>query len=313
MPVTPEPVLLKPRVEEFLTYCGARNLSPNSIRAYRADLAEFVALSGGSEITVSQINRKLIRGFTLQLHERGIKRSSIVRKVAGVKSFCKWLEAEGLLDASLLLSLRAPRRRHELPDVPNEGEVKQLLDGEIPTASPKRDRVIVELLYGSGLRAAELVGINLDDFRDRDDLVVRGKGRKERHVIVGEYAQAAIKAWRPIRARLLKKFKLETAALLFSVGPNRSAERLDVRSVGRIVKAVAEAKGLEPKKWHPHLLRHACATHMHDHNAPLQGVATLLGHARLSTAQIYTRVSVGRMMQTYNAAHPHARKPTGAQ
>lgn len=308
MPVTPEPVLLAPRVEEFLTYCGARNLSPNSIRAYRADLAEFVALSGGSDIISSQINRKLIRSFVVRLHECGIKLVSVQRKLAAVKSFCKWLEAEGLLEASLIESIHGPRRRDELPDVPNEGEVKELLDGQILTASPNRDRVILELLYGSGLRAAELVGINVDDFRDKDVLLVRGKGRKERFVIIGEYAQAAIKAWFPIRTRLLKRFKLETSAVLFSVSPHRSGERLDVRSIGRIVKAIAEAKGLDPKKWHPHLLRHACATHMHDHNAPLQAVATLLGHARLSTAQIYTRVSVGRMMQTYNKAHPHARK-----
>jgi integrase/recombinase XerC len=174
-------------------------------------------------------------------------------------------------------------------------------------ASPERDRVILELLYGSGLRAAELVGINVDDFRDEDVLVVRGKGLKERFVIIGEYAQVAIKAWLPIRSGLLAKFKLETPALLFSVGPKHTAERLDVRSVGRVVKAIAEAKGLDPAKWHPHLLRHACGTHMHDHDAPLQGVATFLGHARLSTAQIYTRVSVGRMMQTYRSSHPHAK------
>jgi len=307
MPVTPEPVLLKPRVEEFLTYCGARNLSSNSIRAYRADLVEFVALSGGSDIMASQINHKLIRSFVARLHECDIKPATVQRKLAAVKSFCKWLEAEGLLEASLIESIHGPRRRDKLPDVPNEGEVKQLLDGQILTASPNRDRVILELLYGSGLRPAELVGINLNDFRDEDVLVIRGKGRKERFVIVGEYAQAAIKAWLPIRARLLEKFKLETSALLFGVGPNRSAERLDVRSVGRILKVVAEAKGLNPAKWHPHLLRHACGTHMHDHEAPLQAVATFLGHARLSTAQIYTRVSVGRMMQTYNKAHPHAR------
>lgn len=290
MPVTPEPVWLKPRVEEFLTYCGARNLSPNSIRAYRNDLTDFIALSGGNEITATEINRKLVRRFVVQLHDRGMKPRSLQRKLAAVKSFCKWLEAEGLVESSLIESISGPRRRDALPDVPNEGEVKKLLDGEIPTASPERDRVILELLYGSGLRAAELVGINLDDFRDEDALVIRGKGRKERFVIVGEYAQAAINAWRRIRSELLSKFKLETPALLFSVSPNRSAERLDVRSVGRVVKAVAEAKGLDPAKWHPHLLRHCCGTHSHDHNAPLQWVATFLGHAKLSTAQIYTRV-----------------------
>ncbi len=308
MPVIPEPVFLQPRAEEFLTYCEARNLSTNSIRAYRNDLSDFIALSGGNEITAADISRKLIRRFVVQLHDRGMKQRSLRRKLAAVKSFCKWLEGEGLLEASLIESISGPPRlREELPDVPNEDQVKKLLDGKIPTASPERDRVILELLYGSGLRAGELVGINVDDFRDEDVLVVRGKGRKERFVIIGEYAQAAIKAWLPIRTGLLAKFKLETAALLFSAGPKHSAERLDVRSVGRVVKAVAEAKGLDPAKWHPHLLRHACGTHMHDHDAPLQGVATFLGHARLSTAQIYTRVSVGRMMQTYRSAHPHAR------
>jgi integrase/recombinase XerC len=309
MPVTPEPVLLRQRVDEFLTYCSARNLSPNSVRAYRSDLSDFIALSGGGEVTADgAISRKLIRKFVVQLHVGGMKQRSVRRKLAAVKSLCKWLEGEGLLAASLIDSIPGPSRlREELPDVPSEDEVKKLFDGEIRSASPERDRLIMELLYGSGLRAAELVGIDVDDFSDEDVLVVRGKGRKERFVIVGEYAQAAIKAWLPIRAKLLAKFKLETAALLFSVGSNRSAERLDVRSVGRILKDVAEAKGLDPAKWHPHLLRHACGTHMHDHDAPLQGVATFLGHARLSTAQIYTRVSVGRMMQTYNRAHPHAR------
>src|SRR2546425_3607918 len=307
MPVIPEPGLLKSKVKEFLIYCEARNLSPNSLRAYRADLNEFVDVSCGSEAVSSQVNRKLIRGFVVRLHESGIKLTSVRRKLASVKSFCKWLDGEGLLDSRLIESIPGPRRRHNLPDVPNESEVKRLLDGEILTASPERDRVILELLYGSGLRASEVIGINIDDFRDEDVIVVRGKGRKERFVIFGDFARGAILAWLPVRARLLTKFKLETAALLFSVSPNQSVERLDVRSIGRVVKAIAEARGFDPKKWHPHLLRHACATHMHDHEGPLQAVAALLGHARLSTAQIYTRVSVGRMMQTYNKAHPHAR------
>src|ERR1022692_3011729 len=102
MPVTQEPVLLQPRVEEFLTYCGARNLSPNTIRAYRADLAEFVVLSGGSEITSSQVNRKLIRSLMVRLYESGAKRSSIQRKLAAVKSFCKCLNSEGLIESSLI-------------------------------------------------------------------------------------------------------------------------------------------------------------------------------------------------------------------
>jgi len=248
MPAIPEPVFLKPRVDEFLAYCGARNLSPNSVRAYRTDLSDFIALSGGNEITTAgAISRKLIRQFVAKLHDGGMKQSSVRRKLAAVKSFCKCLEGEGLLPASLIDSIAGPSRlREELPDVPSEDEVKKLLDGEIRSAAPERDWVILELLYGSGLRAAELVGINLDDFRDEDVLVVRGKGRKERFVIVGEYAQAAIKAWLPVRVELLAKFKIETPALLFSVGPRHSAERLDVRSVGRIFEGCGGSEGPGP-------------------------------------------------------------------
>jgi integrase/recombinase XerC len=292
-------------LRSFLSTCGARNLSPNTLRGYRADLAGFVALSGGSEITVGQVDRKLVRNFVARLHDNGIKRRSIQRKLAAVKSFCKWLGQEGLIEASLIQSIQGPRRRGELPDVPNEADIRRLLEGDIPTPCPKRDRAILELLYGSGLRASEVAGINLDDFRDEDTLLIRGKGRKERLVVLGEYAQAAIHQWFPVREKLLAKMKFQTPALLFSVSSNHTVERLDVRSIHRVVKQVAEAKGLPA--YHPHTLRHACATHMHDHGAPLQAVATLLGHARLSTAQIYTRVSTGRMMQTYKAAHPHAR------
>jgi integrase/recombinase XerC len=149
-------------------------------------------------------------------------------------------------------------------------------------------------------------GINVDDFRDEDALLVRGKGRKERLVLFGEYAQLAIREWLTVRIALLAKMKFETNALLFSVSPNDRAARLDVRSIRRILREVAEAKGLP--KYNLHLLRHACASHLHDHSAPLQAMAVLLGHAKLSTAQMYTRVSVGRMMQTYNLAHPHAKR-----
>jgi integrase/recombinase XerC len=153
---------------------------------------------------------------------------------------------------------------------------------------------------------SEVVGINISDFKDKDVLLVRGKGKKERLVIFGEYAQRALARWLPAREKLLRKWKVETEALLFSASNRRSLERLDVRSIGRIVKEVAKANDLP--EYHPHLLRHACATHMHDRGAQLQIVARLLGHAQLGTAQIYTRVSTGRMLDVYRKAHPHARK-----
>jgi integrase/recombinase XerC len=298
MPITPEPVSLK-LVEDFLAYCSARNLSVHTIHAYRSDLTRFVAFSG----EYVALDRKLVRRFLVQLHNAGMKPSSMRRKLAAVKSFCRWLEAEGFAEPGLIDFIATRYRRDELPDVPSEGEVTRLLDGDL---SP-RDRLILELLYGCGIRNSELVGINLDDFRGPDVLVVRGKGKKERFVIIGEYARAALNVWLPIRLKILRKICLKTPALFFSVGPHRSAERLDVRSVGRIIKIAAETCGFDPKKWHPHLLRHAAATHLCDHGASLQSVSTLLGHAKLSTTQIYTRVSSGRLRRSYDAAHPHAK------
>jgi integrase/recombinase XerC len=170
-----------------------------------------------------------------------------------------------------------------------------------------RDRVILELLYSCGLRASEVAGVNVDDLRHRDTLLVRGKGKKERLVPVGKKAQVAIAEWLPLRKKHLSEKEMDTSALLFSVGPRESVERLDVRTVHRVLRAIAISKQLPP--FHPHQLRHACATHMHDHGAPIQAVAAMLGHARLSTSQIYTRVSPVRMMDVYRRAHPHAKAP----
>jgi site-specific recombinase XerD len=149
-----------------------------------------------------------------------------------------------------------------------------------------------------------VAGIKCGDINGENTLLVHGKGKKDRLVPIGRCAQRAWEAWLPIRSALLEKSKLKIEALFFSVGPNKSAPHLDVRSIHRIVSGTAEAKGLPA--YHPHQLRHACATHMHDHGAPLQAVAIMLGHARLSTTQIYTRVSTGRMLDVYRNAHPHA-------
>lgn len=296
LPVTPEPSSLQSKIEEFLAYCAARNLSPHTVKGYRHDLQDLAAHAGAQAL-----NRKLLRSFLVSLHLKGLAASSIQRHLAAVKSFSKWLDSA---DDRFIRSIPGPRRADKLPDVPSEADMQQLLDGGIPSPHPERDRLILELLYGSGLRVSELVGINLADFQDRRVLLVRGKGKKERLVVFGEYAQRALDAWLPIRESFVKEYNLATDALLFSLSNNQSIERLDVRSVGRILKAIATAKGLPA--YNPHALRHACGTHMHDHGAPLQMVATFLGHSRLSTAQIYTRVSTGRMLDVYRGAHPDA-------
>ena len=296
---------LQSAIQQFLTYLVARNLSQNTIRAYRRDLAQLVN-SVAANATASDVDRNAVRSFLVKLHQDGIGRSSVYRKLEAIKSFYRWADNEGISFDGRILNLSTPRERDKLPNVPSEKEMERLLDGKILTACPERDRVILELLYGSGLRASELAGVNLADFKYKDALLIRGKGKKERMVPLTEPTQIAVEAWLPIREQLLIKFTLKTDALLFSVGPLRSLERLDVRSIHRIVRGVAMAKGL--RNYHPHMLRHACGTHLHDHDVPLLAIARLLGHSKLATTQIYTRVSTGRMLDVYLKAHPHARK-----
>lgn len=296
------PIPVLKAVQMYLDFCRARNDSPNTIRAYNSDLLSFVSCIG-HQTPVTEITRQRVRQYLFSLDVK-LHRTTVRRKLASVKSLCNWLVIEDYLVSSPCEGIIGPRQHHELPDVPSEADMAKLLDGEIPSACPERDRVILELLYSCGLRASEVAGVNVEDFGQENVLLVRGKGKKERLVPVGRKAQLAIAEWLPLRQKLLVERELETPALLLSVGPRESLERLDVRTVHRVVRAVALSKKLPP--YHPHQLRHACATHMHDHGAPLHVVATMLGHAKLSTTQIYTRVSTGRMLDVYRKAHPHA-------
>ena len=299
----PEPSVLQ-AVQLFLSFCAARNDSPNTLRAYNADLLTFVCCVG-HDTPVSAITRKMIRSYLMSLGA-DLENSSVLRKVACVRSFCAWLLRERYLEANPCEGILGPRRHQTLPDVPSEADMKRLLDGTIPGPCPSRDRAVLELIYSCGLRASEAAGVNIDDFKNIRTLLVRGKGRKERMVPVGRMARRAVRKWKSQRKGMLR-FHPKTKALFFSIGRGVNCERLDVRSIHRIVKRAAIAKGLPP--YHPHQLRHACATHMHDHGAPIQAIAALLGHEKVSTtANTYTRVSSGRMLAVYNQAHPHAAK-----
>ena len=222
---------------------SARNLSPNTIRAYRADLVELGDFVG-PDANASQVDRIRIRAFLVHLCETGRGRNSIYRKLQAIKTFYRWVDDEGLPHDARILTLTSPHGRDQIPDVPSEQGMMRLCDSTIVTAFPERDRVIPELLYGSGIRVSELAAVNLSDFKYKDALLIRGKGRKERIVPVTECAQRAIEAWLPIREMFLIKFDLKTPALLLSLGPNHSAERLDVRSIHRLLKVMAKAKGL---------------------------------------------------------------------
>jgi site-specific recombinase XerD len=174
---------------------------------------------------------------------------------------------------------------------------------------------LLELLYATGIRVSEACGIMPEDFEPPDVLIVRGKGNRERRVLYGERARAALEAYGLKRTDMLANRSLTALvapAFFLSFGPNVGLQGLSVRSVGRLLKQAAAVKGLEPKKYHPHVLRHCFATHSHDNGMPVEVVSKLLGHAMLSTTVTYLQVSTARMMQTYNRAHPHARKKVAA-
>jgi integrase/recombinase XerC len=198
-----------------------------------------------------------------------------------------------------------PKLPKKLPRVPTIEELNSVLDSEMPESAsfPERDRVIFELLYGCGIRNSELVGIDLLDIRwSNEAILVRGKGKKERYVPLGDAAAEAIKNYFPSRTSVLTNTRKSSVALLI----NRRGTRLTTRSVGRIVKQIAVAKGL-PSDVHPHTLRHAFGTHMLEEGADLRAIQDLLGHERLSTTQRYTQLTVKHVMQVYDETHPKAK------
>ena len=291
-------------VIQFLQSLRERNASPNTILAYGKDLAEFVKYIGPIE-KPDQLDHIRIRGFLSHLYDRGLGKSSVARHLAAARSLYKWLAREGKVKQNPAALVSTPKLPKNLPRVPTIEEVNTVLDGELPEAAAfvERDRTILELLYGCGLRNSELVGINLEDIHwSNETILVRGKGRKERMVPLGDPAAEAIRAYLTKRKELLASKKKTTPALLL----NLRGQRLTTRSVGRIVKRIAVAKGLSPDV-HPHTLRHAFGTHLLEEGADLRAIQEMLGHERLSTTQRYTQLSMKHVVDVYDRTHPRAK------
>jgi integrase/recombinase XerC len=257
-----------------------------------------------------KIDHIAIRGFLSYLYEKGLSKTSVARALAAVRSLYRWLAQEGVVEQNPAKLVSTPRLPKKLPRVPTIEEMNSMLDGKMPEVAsfPERDRLMFELLYGCGIRNSELVGINLDDISlSNGAILIRGKGKKERLVPFGGSALAALSAYLPWRQNLLITLKKNVAtkgmpALLV----NQRGGRLTTRSVGRIIKRIAIAKGLSPEV-HPHTLRHAFGTHMLEEGADLRAIQELLGHERLATTQRYTQLSVKHMMNVYDQTHPRAK------
>jgi len=290
-------------VRQFLNSLRGRNASPHTIKAYAGDLESFGAYVGSRDW--KSIDHVSVRGFLSHLYEKGLNKTSVARSLAAVRSLYRWLAQEDVVEQNPAALVSTPKLPQKLPRVPTIEEMNTVLDGHMPEVAsfPKRDVLMLELLYGCGIRNSELVGINVDDIRlSSEAILIRGKGKKERYVPFGESAKAALTTYLPERQQLLAKVRSKTPALLV----NQRGGRLTTRSIGRIVKTIAVAKGLSPDV-HPHTLRHAFGTHMLEEGADLRAIQEMLGHERLSTTQRYTQLSMKHVLQVYDRTHPRAK------
>jgi integrase/recombinase XerC len=290
-------------VDEFLRHLRERNSSVHTIKAYAQDLDVFSDYIGAS--TWKQIDHIRIRGFLSHLYERGLSKTSVARALAAVRSLYRWLAREGVVEQNPAALVSTPKLPKKLPRVPTVEEINRVLDAKAPESAsfPERDLLLLELLYGCGIRNSELTGINLEDIRYSESIIlIRGKGKKERYVPFGESALLALNAYLPARAKVMVARKKAPRALLI----NQRGGRITPRSVGRIVKHMAVANGLS-SDFHPHTLRHAFGTHMLEEGADLRAIQELLGHERLSTTQRYTQLSVQHLMAVYDKTHPKAK------
>jgi len=300
-------------IERYVNYLRyERNASPHTVRNYRSDLLQFRDYLGKGRATegvdVSSVDALRIRGFLGFLFEKQEKKSSIARKLSAVRAFFKFLRREGVLAENPSTTVSTPKQDKTLPRIMTEEEMNTFLDRvaeATKTGEPamRRDRALLELLYASGLRVSELVGLDLRSVNFGDGIVlVRGKGQKERIVPFGSKAKQAIEDYLPLRQRILQERKKSSQQALFL---NVWGERLRTRSVGRLVKKYVREYG-PAVRVSPHSLRHAFASHLLTEGADLRAIQEMLGHTSLATTQKYTQVSIKQLIDVYDKTHPKA-------
>ncbi len=339
---------MKQAIESYLEYLvSVKNSSPHTISNYGKDLRQFVAFltpPGMSLPALSAINHGIIREFVAHLHEQGLEKTSIARKLAALRSFFKYCVREGKLKESPARLVPTPKLPKRIPSILSAEEMNSFLNhlaemgGSLPKSKNKskkewspaealalrnepklreeglllrRDRALLELLYAAGLRVSELTGLDLVDIEQKERVLrVTGKGNKERIVPYGNKAQEALDKYWPLREQLLLQTSGGYASSIATphseaVFLNYAGRRLTQRSVGRIVKKYVRLVNMN---WdlHPHSMRHAFATHLLADGADLRAIQELLGHQSLSTTQKYTHASIRQLMDIYDKSHPHA-------
>ncbi|MEZ6062799.1 MAG: tyrosine recombinase XerC [Planctomycetaceae bacterium] len=294
-------------IASFLNYLRVeRNASDLTVKSYADDLShlvEFFEEQKGHLPHPRDVDVGQLRNYVAFLHECNYARSTVARRLACLRSFFRYCNREGICERNPAKPLRTPRAGRRLPHFLTTEEVGRLL--LIPPANKSdglRDRAILETMYSAGLRVAETVGLNLQDWdRGAGILRVLGKGRKERIAPVGSFATKALDRWLEVRRPDPDAPASQRDALFL----NRFGRRLTTRSIGRMLEKYIATAGLATQT-SPHTLRHSFATHLLDGGADLRSVQELLGHKSLTTTQIYTHVSTKRLRETYEKAHPHA-------
>jgi integrase/recombinase XerC len=305
---------------EYLRVLSAeRGASSHTLRAYERELHQFTAWlveQFGASQKPDAIEHTHIRAYLGTLYDRGLSKASAARALASIRSWFKWLARAGYVEQNVASLVATPKLPKHLPRVPSIEQINTVIDavGNEDASWPARDRAILELLYGCGVRNAELVGLNLNDIHWANDaILVRGKGQKQRYVPVADTTADALRAYLTERSAKLAAVTppATTPALFLNIhlrGLSRPGgdARLTTRSVGRIVKRIALQRGL-PADVHPHTLRHAFGTHLLEEGADLRAIQELLGHERLSTTQRYTQLTASQLQRVYDDTHPRAR------
>lgn len=289
-------------IEIFLDYLSVeRGLSRNTISAYRGDLEEYLGfLEAVAQKTVSSSSREDIRNFMLHEKDKGLSVNSIARALAALRMFYRFLSREKLIKADVSSTIDSPKLWKKIPDVLNFDEVEKLIEApDLNTGQGIRDRAILEVMYATGMRVSEVSGVKLSDVnRDVGFLRCTGKGNKERIIPLGKVAIVAINRYlEKVRPKLLKKGE---ALELFL---NRSGKRISRISLWKLIKGYARKTRIK-KKIKPHILRHSFATHLLERGADLRSVQEMLGHADISTTQIYTHINSDRLRSIHKMFHP---------
>jgi integrase/recombinase XerC len=301
-----------------------RGASAHTLRAYRRELEGFASwlharasTDSGEKFAVDGIEHTHIRAYLGTLYDRGLSKASAARALAAIRSWFKWLARTGHIQQNAASLVSTPKLPKHLPRVPSIEQMNRVVDSVHDDAAswPARDRAILEMLYGCGIRNAELTGLNLEDIHWANEAVlVRGKGQKQRYVPLGGAAALALRVYLVERSARLAAARsdgaVQSPALFLNLqlrGVSAETQaRLTTRSVGRIVKRIAIQRGL-PSDVHPHTLRHAFGTHLLEEGADLRAIQELLGHERLSTTQRYTQLTTAQLTAVYDKTHPRAK------